>query len=144
MVIKDIYDCKDFIKEIRSDHDKRVNKDIIKTEINASDQNLDRAKRDLSYKDHSWATIKAYYSMRHAANAFLRSRNILVKNHRCVYFQLEVCAKKGLIDPIYVTIFKSTLEERMEANYDLVYDESTANEAIAAAADTHLKYWHTF
>jgi uncharacterized protein (UPF0332 family) len=84
MAIRDIYDCKDFIKEIRSDHDKRVNNDIIINEINASDQNLDSAKRDLGYNDYSWATVKAYYSMRHAANAFLRSKNILVKNHRCV------------------------------------------------------------
>lgn len=37
------------------------NQEMIKTEINASDYDLDSAKRDLSFDDHKWA-IPAYIS----------------------------------------------------------------------------------
>lgn len=135
MVIRDIYDCKEYIKEITSDYDKRINSDILKNEIDGSDYDLNSAKRDFKYKDYKWATIKAYYSMLHGANAFLRSKSIHIKNHRCVYLQLEIFSKKHEIDPRYVTAFKSTLDDRMDANYDQKYDENTANETIIVAED---------
>ncbi len=135
--IEDMVDCqsKHLIKKITSDYDKRINKEILKNEIEASDYDLISAKRDLGVKDYKWATIKAYYSMLHAANAFLRSKNILIKHHRCIYFQLAACAKKRQIDSRYVTAFKATLDDRMDANYYQKYDENTANETINIAED---------
>jgi len=135
--IEDIADCKrkHLIREVTSDYDKRINLDILKDEIAASDYDMESARRDLGFKDHKWATVKAYYSMLHAANAFLRSKNIFVKNHRCIYFQLEVCAKRRQIDSRYVTAFKATLDDRMDANYYQKYDETRASETIAVAED---------
>ncbi len=135
--IEDIDDCKrkHKIKEITSDHDRRISKDIIKNEVYASGYDLESAKRDLSYSDHKWATIKAYYSMLHAAKAFLRLKNISANDHRCIYFQLAACAKKHHIDPRYVTAFKATLDDRMDANYYQKYDETTASETIVVAED---------
>ncbi len=135
--IEDFADCErnHLIRRITSDYDRRINVDIVKNEMDASDYDLDSAKRDFSFKDYKWATVKAYYSMLHAANAFLRSNNILIKHHRCIYFQLEKCARKRQIDPRYVTAFKATLDDRMDANYNQKYDENTANETIIVADD---------
>lgn len=138
--IEDLADCerKHLIRGITSAYDQHTNKEILQNEIEASDYDLISAKRDLSFKDYKWATIKSYYSMLHAANAFLRSGNILIKHHRCIYYQLEVCAKKRQIDPRYVTAFKATLDDRMEANYYQKYDETTASETILVAEDFNI------
>lgn len=130
-------DCESYrlIKHITSDYDRRINVEIIKNEIEASDYDLNSARRDLEFRDYKWATVKAYYSMLHGANAFLRSKNILIKHHRCIYYQLERCAKKGEINPRFVTAFKATLDDRMEANYYQKYDENTASETLIVAEE---------
>jgi uncharacterized protein (UPF0332 family) len=130
-------DCERYhlIRHITSDYDRRLNIDIIKNETEASDYDLESAKRDFGYKDYKWATVKAYYSMLHEANAFLRSKNILIKHHRCIYYQLERCAKKGEINPRFVIAFKATLDDRMEANYYQKYDENTASETLTVAGE---------
>jgi uncharacterized protein (UPF0332 family) len=86
MIIKDLYDCENerLIRAIPS-KEASINRDIINNELSASDFDLERAKRDCGDNDHKWATVKAYYSILHAAKALVRLKGVVVKNHKCTY-----------------------------------------------------------
>lgn len=131
MVIKDLIDC---------EHNKLLKKsppgqEVIKNEINASDHDLDSAKRDLSFDDHKWATIKAYYSMLHIANAVARSRGLVIENHHCVYLYLSRLVDQKVLESNYAIGFRSIYDLRLKADYGLTYDRNTAIDAIEIAED---------
>ncbi len=129
MVIKDLIDC-EYHKLLKKSP---PNREIIKTEIKASDYDLDSAKRDLSFDDHKWATIKAYYSMLHIANAVARSRGLIIENHHCVYLYLSRLVDQKTLELNYAVGFRSIYDLRLKADYGLTYDRNTAIDAIDIA-----------
>lgn len=135
MRIKDIYDCEyeKHIKKITSEFDKTSNLEIIPDELSESDNDLASARRDLKFEDYKWATIKAYYSILHATNAFVRLKGVIINHHLCTYLFLEKLARTGEIDSKYVYTFKAALDNRLEANYGSKYSEVVAIEAIEVA-----------
>jgi uncharacterized protein (UPF0332 family) len=96
MVIKDLFDCEKNKLLKKSP----PNQEIISNEINASEYDLDSAKRDLSFNDYKWATIKAYYSMLHISNAMARSNGLIIENHHCVYLYLSRLVDQRKLDLI--------------------------------------------
>jgi uncharacterized protein (UPF0332 family) len=141
MRIKDLYDCEyeKHIKAITSDFDKASNLEVIPKEMNASDYDLDSARRDFSYGDYKWATIKAYYSILHATNAFVRIKGVIINHHYCTYLFLEKLASKGEIETRYVHAFRATLNNRMDANYGEIFSKDIADNAILTAGDYNKK-----
>lgn len=141
MKIKDLYDCEyqKHIKIITSAFDKASNLEAIPREMNASDYDLDSARRDYSYGDYKWATIKAYYSILHATNAFVRIKGVIINHHYCTYLFLEKLASKGEIEARYVEAFRATLHDRMDANYGEIFSKDTAENAITTAGDYNIK-----
>lgn len=137
MEIKDLYDCEDqkLKKEITSQFDKSRNPEIIHNEISASDYDLDSARRDLSFDDYKWATVKAYYSMLHAAKAYVRSKGVIITNHKCTFLYLEKCVRSGELDGRYAQGYKGAMDFRWDADYGLKYDKNTADEAVTVASD---------
>lgn len=129
MVIKDMIDC---------EHGRLLKKsppdlEIIGTEVTASTYDLDSARRDFSFSDYKWATIKSYYSMLHIANAVARSRGLIIENHYCVYLYLSRLADHKILESNYPVGFKSIYDSRLKADYGLTYDKNTAADAIELA-----------
>lgn len=141
MDIKDLFDCERERqkKDITSSFDKSKNPEIIQNEITASDYDLDSSRRDLSYKDYKWAIVKAYYSMLHAAKAYVRYKGFIITHHKCTYLYLEKCARKGELEARYAIGYKGALDLRWDADYGLKYDKNTANEVINVATDFNNK-----
>lgn len=137
MKIKDLYDCESekHIKQITSDFDKASNLEIIPNEINASDYDLESARRDFDTGDYKWATVKAYYSILHATKAFVRLKGVIINHHLCTYLYLEKLSRKGELDARYAYAFKAALDDRMDADYGLKYSKDTASDAIRVADD---------
>jgi uncharacterized protein (UPF0332 family) len=129
MVIKDMIDCEHsrMLKRAPPDHE------IIETEVAASIYDLDSARRDFSFNDYKWATIKSYYSMLHIANAVARSRGLIIENHYCVYLYLSKLADQKILESNYSVGFKSIYDSRLRADYGLTYDKNTAVDAIELA-----------
>lgn len=129
MVIKDLIDCEHgrLLKKHPPD------RDIIQTEVVASTYDLDSARRDFSFNDYKWATIKSYYSMLHIANAVARSRGVVIENHYCVYLYLSRLADQKILESNYPVGFKSIYDSRLKADYGLTYDKNTAVDAIELA-----------
>jgi len=93
------------------------------------------ARRDMGYKDYKWAIVKAYYSMLHMAKAYVRFKGFIITDHRCTHLYLEKCARNGEFDTRYSIGYKGAIESRWDADYGLKFDENTANEVMAVAAD---------
>ncbi|MDI6896742.1 HEPN domain-containing protein [Methanocella conradii] len=100
---------------------------------------MESARRDMHNKDYKWAIVKAYYSMLHAAKAYVRSKGLIITNHKCTYLYLERCARNGEFETRYAIGYKGALEFRWDADYGLKYDENTANEVINVASDFNEK-----
>ena len=85
--------------------------------------------------------LKAYYSILHATNAFVRLKGVIINNHLCTYLFMEKLARTGEIDSKYVYTFKAALDNRMDANYGSKYSEVVASEAIDVAKNynRHIK-----
>ncbi len=134
---KDLFECeRDFLKKkIVSEFDKSRNPEIIQKEIAAADYDLASALRDLGVKDYKWAIVKGYYSMLHAAKAYVRSKGFIITDHNCTYLYLEKCARTGEFDTRYALGYKGVKDFRWDADYGLKYDESTANEVLQVAVD---------
>jgi uncharacterized protein (UPF0332 family) len=129
MVIKDLFDC-EYNKLLKKSP---PNPEIINNEVHASDHDLASAKRDLGFDDHKWATVKAYYSMLHIANAVARSRGLIIENHHCVYLYLSRLADQKMLESNYAVGFRSIYDLRLKADYGLTYDRNTATDAIDIA-----------
>jgi uncharacterized protein (UPF0332 family) len=135
MVIKDLIDC---------EHNRLLKKSppdtgIIKNEIDASDYDLDSAKRDFTFNDNKWATIKAYYSMLHISNAVARSRGLIIENHHCVYLYLSRLVDSKELELYYAAGLKGIFDSRIKADYGLTYDKNTAMDALEIAGKFNVR-----
>jgi uncharacterized protein (UPF0332 family) len=141
MAAKDLFECeRDRLKkEITSSFDRSKNPEIMRNEVTASDYDLESARRDLGFKDYKWAIVKAYYSMLHAAKAYVRFKGFIITDHKCTHLYLEKCARNGEFDGRYAAGYKGAKDFRWDADYGLKYDENTANEVISVAADFNNK-----
>jgi len=103
MMARDLFECeRDRLKkEITSAFDRSQNPEIVRNEIAASDYDLESARRDCGLRDYKWAIVKAYYSMLHAAKAYVRSQGFIITDHNCIYLYLEKCARNGEFDARY-------------------------------------------
>jgi uncharacterized protein (UPF0332 family) len=131
--VKDLVDCehKALLKKVLS------NPDITSNEISASDYDLNSAKRDYSFDDYKWATIKAYYSMYHMASAVARSRGYVIENHQCMYLFLGKLVERGELESRFAAGFKGMIVTRKQADYNLTYSKVTADESIQVADAFH-------
>lgn len=86
MVIKDLIDCENErrLKKPQMGHP-AISSDAIRNDIDASDHDLESARKEFENGDHKWAIVKSYYSMLHAANALARTRGYVIENHLCMF-----------------------------------------------------------
>jgi uncharacterized protein (UPF0332 family) len=108
---------------------------LLKKEIDESEYDLKRAKLALEDHDFKWAIIKSYYSMFHAAKAFLFSLGLREKRHFVVGIILEKLATEGKLEFKFVNDFKGAMLAREDADYRYAHTEETAEYLIDVAEE---------
>ncbi len=128
--IRDLVDCKNnkFLTNLEVS-----DPDMINSELAASDYDIGSSKRDFSFDDFKWATIKAYYSMLHSAKAVAISRKLKIEHHKCVSLFVMKLADHKEIESRYAYGFRSIYDSRIKADYGLSYSKEVAAEAIDIA-----------
>ena len=104
---------------------------IIQKELDAATLDLEGAHKSLSEPDSKWATIKAYYSMFHAAKGLLYSKGYREKSHNCLAVAIKgLFVDEGAMDAKHYTRLKDCKHLREEADYGMVFSSESAAEAI--------------
>ena len=102
----------------------RLGNEAIKTELEGAAYDLQRAKISLEEADFKWATVKAYYSMFHAARALLYSAGYRERSHAALLTALrELYAKSGRLDEAALDDFENAMSLREEADYAMTFSE---------------------
>jgi uncharacterized protein (UPF0332 family) len=126
---------KQCIKE-RGLQEGKVERDIIEKEIGEAERDLDRAENSASEGDFKWATIQAYYSMFHTAKALVLSRGYREKSHLCLSVALRhLFVDGGRLQRKHYERFMDSMALRKDADYGLVYSESSAAASIGWARE---------
>jgi uncharacterized protein (UPF0332 family) len=127
----DINECieKGFLKRIER------NDKMIKKEIESSIYDLKRSEQSFEFDDYKWATIKAYYSIFHAAKALIISKGYIEKKHFAIGVVLEYLATIKQIDYKIVTDFHAALGSREDADYRHIYSKETSEYIIEIAKE---------
>ena len=110
--------------------------DLVKSELNAAESDLETATNSLSEGNFKWATVQAYYSMFHTAKALVLSRGYREKSHACLSIALkELFIDAAVLESKHFTRFRDCMSLREDADYGLVYSETSAKTAVDWAAE---------
>ncbi|MDI6917324.1 MAG: HEPN domain-containing protein [Thermoplasmatales archaeon] len=111
-----------------------ISEDMLLNEVNAADYDLAKAKNSLDDGDYKWATVQAYYVMFHSAMALVFSKGFRERSHYCLKVALmELFVNTNKLEPEYVEFFEDTMLLREQADYELRYYPSAAEEPIKNA-----------
>jgi uncharacterized protein (UPF0332 family) len=118
----------------------RVKKDekLVKKELDEAEYDFEKAQISFGQKDYKWSSVKAYYSMFHAARGVLFSLGLKDRRHFAVGMVLEELTKNGKLELKFVDEFRAAMSAREDADYRHVYSNETA-EYIVDSADDFLK-----
>lgn len=103
---------------------------MAKEELAEASYDLKKAKKSLREGDIKWATVQAYYSMFHAARAFLFKNGYREKSHAAM---LSVLEENGSFASPDVDDFRAALKAREQADYAHEYSTETAELIIGSA-----------
>lgn len=127
----------DFEESLKDGHLKKIrpNLSAAEKEFKSADYDFARARQSLKEDDDKWASVKAYYSMFHAAKALLFAVGIKERSHSAVQAALEELSKKGVIESIHVVNFAAAREAREDSDYRGTYSRKTAEDVTGYAED---------
>ncbi|MEW5955968.1 MAG: HEPN domain-containing protein [Candidatus Micrarchaeota archaeon] len=109
--------------------------DLVAKEFREAAYDFSRAKKAFDEEDFKWATVKAYYSMFHAAKAVLFKIGLQEKSHYVISEVLEELSKDGKLESSFVDDFRAAMAARMEADYHYEYSEKSAEQIIEIAKE---------
>jgi uncharacterized protein (UPF0332 family) len=113
-----------------------IDQALVDKKLKAAQYDLKRAKHSLTENDDKWATIKAYYSMFHAAKALLYSKGFREKSHYCLLVGIkELFVDKGILDHKHYDAFGMALDLRHDADYGLIYSIESAEIVVKNSED---------
>lgn len=113
-----------------------VAKDLIDKEVEEAESDLGRAGNSASGDDFKWATVQAYYSMFHTAKALVLSKGYREKSHLCLSVALKnLFIDSGILGRKHYERFRDTMSLRKDADYGLIYSESSAKASIEWARE---------
>ena len=105
--------------------------DLVKKELDAAESDLESAKKSISEGDFKWATVQAYYSMFHTAKALVLSEGYREKSHLCLSIALKALyIDANRLEKKHFDRFRDCMNLRKDADYGLVYSESSAKTAV--------------
>lgn len=111
----------------------KPDKALAEKEWKESELDLGEARKELRSGSSKWATVKAYYSIFHAAKAVLFLLGLKERSHYRVFAALEILSKEGKIESNYVSYFMAAMSAREGADYHYDYEEKTAKETVEIA-----------
>jgi uncharacterized protein (UPF0332 family) len=114
----------------------KPSKEMIQKEVESAEYDLERARNSLGEDDFKWAAVQSYYSMFHAAKAFVLKREYREKSHFCLIVALrELYVKEDRLDSEMVENFELCMSLRHEADYGLTYHQESAETALKYAEE---------
>ncbi len=115
----------------------KIEKDqkLVQKELKEAKYDLEKARLSLEQKDFKWSSVKAYYSMFHAARAVLFSMGLKDRRHFAVGMVLEELTKKGKLELKFVDDFRAGMSAREDADYRHVYSTETAEYIVDISED---------
>jgi uncharacterized protein (UPF0332 family) len=110
--------------------------DLSEKEMQEAEYDLEKAKNSLiKEKDTKWSTTKAYYSVFHAARAFMYQFRLKEIKHEGVIVFLEDRVKVGKLRSEFLNIFKALKSNRENADYENMFSEEKAKKSIEMAEE---------
>ena len=108
-----------------------MQKDLVEKEIDAAESDFTSSENSISDGNFKWATVQAYYTMFHTAKALVLSKGYREKSHLCLSIALKALfIDSGTLENKHFTRFKDCMNLREDADYGLVYSESSAKAAV--------------
>ena len=108
-------------------------KDILIKEIEAAEADLETAGKSGEEGNYKWATVQSYYSMFHTAKALVLSKGYR-ESHLCLSVALKTLFTNEMEEK-HFNNFRDVMHLREDADYGLIYSESSAKQAIGWARD---------
>ena len=109
-------------------------KRIVRKELDAATDDLERAKRTFIEEDAKWSSIQAYYSMFHSARALVVAAGYREKGHRCLIAAMRTLyVSEGILERSIVDDLELCMEVREEADYAMIEDLDSAGACIESA-----------
>ena len=109
----------------------KPDKGLVDKELDAAESDLDTAERSLSEGNPKWATVQAYYCMFHTAKALVLSKGYREKSHACLSVAIKALfIDSGTLEKRHLDRFMDCMGLREDADYGLVYSESSAKSAV--------------
>jgi len=111
------------------------NQKLIQKELKEAEYDLEKARLSFEQQDFKWSSVKAYYSMFHAARAVLFSMGLKDRRHFAVGMVLEELTRKGKLELKFVDDFRASMSAREDADYRHVYSTETADYIVDISED---------
>lgn len=109
--------------------------EAVQKELKGAQYDLEKAKKSLEEKDFKWATVKAYYSMFHAARALLYSAGYRERSHAALATALkELYVHSGNLSQDAMDDFENAMDLREQADYGLAFSKDAAHRVTRDAA----------
>lgn len=110
--------------------------DLVEKELKAAESDLETAENSISEGNFKWATVQAYYTMFHTAKALVMSKGYREKSHACLSIALKVLfIDSGILESKHFNRFRDCMGLREDADYGMVYSESSAKAAVGWARE---------
>ena len=110
--------------------------DLVEKELHEADFDAKSAVASISENNFKWATVQAYYAMFHTAKALVLSKGYREKSHACLLVALKTLfVDAALLESKHFTNFRDCMDLRHDADYGLVYSESSARNAAEWATE---------
>ncbi len=110
----------------------RTSRGMVQKELQASENDLEAARRSLNEGEDKWATVQAYYSIFHAPRPLLYSKGFREKSHRGLLAALRQLYPREI--PGYMLDdFREAMELRESADYGLVWSKESATNVLDTA-----------
>lgn len=112
----------------------RLGNEAVRKELKGAEYDLEKAKVSLEEGDPKWATVKAYYSMFHAARALLYHGGYRERSHGALATALrEMYVKSGRLGTEALDDFENAMDLREKADYALTFSVQGARSVLRDA-----------
>lgn len=112
----------------------RLGHEAVEKELKGAEYDLEKAEASLNEGDSKWATVKAYYSMFHAARALLYNAGYRERSHTALITAIrELYVKSGRLVEEALSDFENAMDLREEADYALTFSDEGARRVIQDA-----------
>lgn len=114
----------------------KPDQELVNKEVKGAEYDIKRAGNAIEDGDYKWATVIAYYCIFHSTKALVYKSGYREKTHRCLAIALlELYVEKDKLERRYFHILSEAMNLREDADYGLVYSETSAKKLVSDAKD---------